>query len=29
MLGLYFGGILIAGGFTLIPGRLLHHVFFG
>jgi uncharacterized membrane protein len=29
MLGLYFGGILIAGGFTLFPGRLLHHVFFG
>src|SRR5580700_5025592 len=29
MLGLYFGGILIAGGFTLLPGRLLHHVFFG
>ncbi len=29
MLGLYFGGILIAGGLTLIPGRLLHHVFFG
>jgi uncharacterized membrane protein len=29
MLGLYFGGILIAGGFTLLPGRLLQHVFFG
>jgi uncharacterized membrane protein len=29
MIGLYFGGILIAGGLTLIPGRLLHHVFFG
>lgn len=29
MLGLYFGGILIAGGLTLLPGMLLHHVFFG
>jgi uncharacterized membrane protein len=29
MLGLYFGGLLIAGAFTLLPGRLLHHVFFG
>jgi uncharacterized membrane protein len=29
MLGLYFGGILIAGGLTMIPRRLLHHVFFG
>jgi uncharacterized membrane protein len=29
MLGLYFGGILIAGAFTLLPGRLLHQVFFG
>jgi uncharacterized membrane protein len=29
MLGLYFGGLLIAGGLTLIPGRLLHRVFFG
>ena len=29
MLGLYFGGLLIAGGFTLLPGRLLHGVFFG
>jgi uncharacterized membrane protein len=29
MLGLYFGGLLIAGGLTLMPGRLLHHVFFG
>lgn len=24
MVGLYVGGILIAGGFTLVPGRLLH-----
>ena len=29
MLGLYLGGLLIAGGLTLLPGRLLHHVFFG
>jgi len=29
MLGLYFGGLLIAGGLTLLPGRLLHRVFFG
>ena len=29
MLGLYFGGILIAGGLTLLPGRLLHRVLFG
>jgi len=28
MLGLYVGGLLIAGGLTLLPGRLLHHVFF-
>src|SRR5215472_9600678 len=29
MLGLYFGGLLIAGSFTLLPGRLLHRVLFG
>jgi uncharacterized membrane protein len=29
MLGLYVGGFLIAGGLTLLPGRLLHRVFFG
>jgi len=29
MLGLYIGGLLLAGGFTLLPGRLLHGVFFG
>ena len=29
MLGLYFGGLLIAGGLTLLPGRLLHLVFMG
>jgi uncharacterized membrane protein len=29
MLGLYLGGLLIAGGLTLLPGRLMHDVFFG
>ena len=29
MLSLYLGGLLIAGGLTLLPGRLLHRVFFG
>jgi uncharacterized membrane protein len=29
MLGLYVGGLLIAGGLTLLPGRLLHRVFLG
>jgi uncharacterized membrane protein len=29
MIGLYVGGILLAGAFTLLPGRLLHHVFLG
>lgn len=29
MLGLYWGGLMIAGGLTLLPGRLLHRVFFG
>jgi uncharacterized membrane protein len=29
MLGLYVGGLLIAGGLALLPGRLLHQVFFG
>ncbi len=29
MLGLYVGGLLIAGGLTLLPGRLLHSVVFG
>jgi len=27
MLGLYVGGLLIAGSFTLMPGRLLHSWF--
>ncbi len=29
MIGLYFGGLLIAGAFTFSPGRLLHGWFFG
>jgi uncharacterized membrane protein len=29
MILLYFGAIIIAGGFTFTPGRYLHHVFFG
>ena len=29
MIGLYFGGILIAGSFALAPGRLLHGWLFG
>lgn len=29
MVLLYFGAILIAGGFTFTPGRYLHEVFFG
>lgn len=29
MLILYFGAIIIAGGFTLAPGRFLNHLFFG
>lgn len=29
MVGLYIGGILVAGGFTLLPGRLLHTWVFG
>lgn len=29
MLGLYLGGILIAGAFALAPGRLLHGWLFG
>ena len=28
MQSLYLGGIVIAGGFTLIPGRLMHEVVF-
>lgn len=29
MLAVYIGGILIAGGFALAPGRVLHTVVFG
>ena len=28
MAGVYFGGILVAGGFTLAPGRYLNQLFF-
>ena len=29
MIYLYIGAIVIAGGFTLMPGRYLHYIFFG
>ena len=29
MLGLYFGGLVIAGALTFYPGRLMHQIFFG
>jgi len=29
MLGVYVGGVLIAGAFALMPGRLLHGWLFG
>jgi uncharacterized membrane protein len=29
MILLYFGAIIIAGGFTFVPGRYLHQIFFG
>lgn len=29
MIGVYVGGILIAGSFTLMPGRMLHEWLFG
>jgi len=29
MLGVYFGSILIAGGFAFAPGRIMHSVLFG
>jgi uncharacterized membrane protein len=29
MLSLYFGGLVLAGSLTLLPGRLLYRVFFG
>lgn len=28
MIGLYVGGLLIAGGLTFLPGRLMHQIFF-
>lgn len=28
MLGLYIGGLLIAGGFTFLPGRVMYRMFF-
>ena len=29
MIGLYVGALLIAGGFTFMPGMLMHGLFFG
>jgi uncharacterized membrane protein len=29
MFGLFFGALVIAGGFTLAPGRIMHKVIFG
>jgi uncharacterized membrane protein len=29
MLGLFFGALVIAGAFTLVPGRIMHKVLFG
>ncbi len=29
MIGVYIGGMLVAGSLTLLPGRLLHAVVFG
>lgn len=29
MLGLYFGGLIIAGALTFYPGRLMYRLFFG
>lgn len=29
MTGMFIGGLLVAGGFTLLPGRLMHTVLFG
>lgn len=28
MLGVYFGGIMVAGGLTFLPGRIMHGIFF-
>lgn len=29
MLGVYFGGMLIAGSLAFMPGRIMHQMFFG
>jgi uncharacterized membrane protein len=29
MLGLFIGGLVVAGLFTFVPGRIMHHVVFG
>jgi len=29
MLGVYFGGLVIAGALTFLPGRLMYRLFFG
>ncbi len=29
MIGVFIGGMIIAGGFTLLPGRIMHEVIFG
>jgi uncharacterized membrane protein len=29
MVGLYIGGLLIAGGLTFLPGRMMYRLFFG
>lgn len=29
MIGLYIGGLLIAGGLTFLPGRVMYRIFFG
>ena len=29
MIGVYLGALLLAGTFTLMPGRIIHRLFFG
>jgi uncharacterized membrane protein len=29
MLSLFFGALVVAGAFTLVPGRIMHAVMFG
>jgi uncharacterized membrane protein len=29
MLSVYIGGIVLAGGLTFVPGRIMHAVMFG